>query len=74
MNKKPGIMFELPDKRKAIVYNNQPLMKEKGKVIINLLNDDLSLKMVNSNPSLLMKSVEIYNEEVQTWKMMGYVD
>ena len=73
--KNPGIIFKLPDNRICIAYNKQPLLEERGKIILNLVDEDYNLlKHENGKPKVLIKSVDLYNEEAHTWKLMGYVD
>jgi len=70
----PGIIIKLPDERLCIVYRNQPLLKEKGKVILNLLNEDLQLIIGDDKkPKTLIKDVHVYNE-MKGVKIIGYID
>lgn len=39
----PGVLIEMSDGRKCIAYKKQPLLKEKGKVIVHLLDEDLKI-------------------------------
>ena len=75
MRGNPGILITLSDGRNCIVYNNQPLAKEKGKIILHLVDEDLKLIMDdNKRPKIIMKDVSTYNEEMQASKLIGYVD
>lgn len=74
--KKPGILLLLPDGRKTIVYNEQPLLQSNGRVILNLIDEKLNLIYKDGKPSIIMKSVEQYNLENQEGvnKIIGFVD
>ncbi len=72
---KSGIIAKLPDGRKVIIYDKQPLIKEKGKVVLNLVDDDYNIIVDNiGNPKIIIKDVSIYNEEMQVATLLGYVD
>lgn len=71
----PGILVKLPDQRKCIVYDNQPLAKTKGVIVLHLIGEDYNLlKTEEGKPRLLLKPVHIYNEEMQHATLIGYVD
>lgn len=75
MSKRPGIMLKLPDGRVVIRYNKQPLLQEHNRVVLNLLNDDLSLKKDNDQAEVkILKSVAAYNEMLSKCELVGYVD
>ncbi len=74
MARKPGTLAEMPDGRKVIIYDNQPLLKEHGKVIVHLIDDDYNLIMQNGKLKILMFAVHVYNELTSTWKAFGKVD
>lgn len=67
--KKPGIIMLLPDGRKIIMYEDQPLLQEKGKVILTLLTDDLE-----PTEKKLIKDVHVWNEQAQACKILGFAD
>lgn len=72
-----GIILKLPDERTVIVYTKQPLLKEKGKVIMNLVDEKYNLiKDENGKPKIVIKSIEQYNLENQNQVNMviGFVD
>lgn len=76
MAKRPGQIFELSDKRKCIIYNDQPLFNH-GRVIFTLLNDDLSLMMdEKGKQKVLIKSKQEYVRMFESKEMIriGFVD
>jgi len=75
--KNSGIILKLPDERMVIVYDKQPLLKENGKVIMNLVDEKYNLiKDENDKPKIIMKDVDQYNIENQNKinRLIGYVD
>lgn len=76
MAKHPGQIMQLPDQRKCIVYNDQPLFA-KGKIIFHLLNEDLSLTLGDDQKQkVLIKSKQEYVRLCESGEMtrIGYVD
>lgn len=75
--KNPGIILQLADGRKCIVYDNQPLLAESAKVLLHLIDGNNNLlKHEDGSPKVLIKSVEMYNVENQYGvnHVIGYVD
>lgn len=73
--KEPGIIVKLSDDRLVIVYNNQPLLKEKGKIISALVDEEFNQILDESGkPKIIIKNVEVHNEEMQAATLIGYVD
>ena len=75
--KNSGIILKLPDERNVIVYTKQPLLEEKGKVIMNLVDENLNLiKDETGKPKIIIKSVEQYNLENENRinTVVGFVD
>lgn len=73
--KNSGIIAKLPDNRMVIVYYKQPLAKEKGKIILNLVDEKYNLiKGEDGKPKVIIKDIHIYNEEMQVATLIGYVD
>jgi hypothetical protein len=73
--KNSGRIIKLPDQRLVIVYDNQPLAKSKGKIILNLVDEKYNLiKYENSKPKIIMKDISSYNEEIKTSTLIGYVN
>lgn len=71
----PGIIVETSEGKKFIIYNNQPLLEEKGKVILHHIDDNMKLMNDdNGKPKISIRSVQVYNEEAQTYKVIGHVD
>lgn len=69
----PGMIIQIPDGRKVIRYNKQPLLK-KGKVVLHLLNEDYSLKISEGKEATIFKPVDEYNAMLPGSKLIGYVD
>lgn len=73
--KNSGIIAKLHDNRVVIVYYKQPLAKEKGKIILNLVDEKYNLiKGEDGKPKVIIKDIHIYNEEMQVATLIGYVD
>jgi len=73
--KNSGIIAKLHDNRVVIVYDKQPLAKEKGKIILNLVDEKYNLiKGEDGKPKVIIKDIHIYNEEMQVATLIGYVD
>ena len=73
--KNSGVIVKLPDNRMVIVYDNQPLAKEKGKIILNVVDEKYNLiKGEDGKPKVIFKDIHIYNEEMQAATIIGYVD
>ncbi len=71
------MMLQLSDGRKVLIYNKQPLLKEKGKIVMNLIDESLNLiKDENGKPKIIFKDLGVYNSEVLEGviKLIGYVD
>lgn len=56
----PGTLARLSDGRQVIIYNSQPLIATKSKVVLTLLNEDLSIALdENKKPrTILLGNVE----------------
>lgn len=69
--RKPGRIILLPDSRRAIAYNKQPLLKSHSKIVLCLIDE----KGTETGKTLL-KDSETYNWEVQTEqiKLIGFID
>lgn len=67
-------MLKLPDNRIVIRYNQQPLLGSHNKVVLHLLNDDLSLKKKDNEEMTILKDVSVYNEMLNKSELVGYVD
>jgi hypothetical protein len=66
---------KLNDGRNVVVYHNQPLAKEKGKIILNLIDEKYNLiKDENGKPKTIIKDIAAYNEEMLIAKLIGYID
>lgn len=73
--KNSGVIAKLPDDRIVIIYNKQPLAKDKGKIILNLVDEKYNLiKGEDGKPKVIIKDIAIYNEEMQAATLIGYVD
>lgn len=75
MSRRPGIMLKLPDGRIVIRYNKQPLLQERNKVVLHLLNDNFTLqKDEKGNEKTVLRDVSKYNEMLPSCQLIGYVD
>lgn len=74
MPRNSGTIAIMQDGRKVIIFNNQPLAKEKSKVVVHLIDDSFNLIIENDKPKILLFDVSTYNEIVKTWKGIGKVD
>lgn len=72
--KHPGQIVQLPDKRFCIVYNEQPLIQEKGKIILHLVDENYNLMYDNDRPRIIIRNLDAYIQEMKASKMIGYVD
>lgn len=73
--KNSGIIIKLIDGRRCIVYDKQPLAKERGKIILNLVDENLNL--INNDdgkPKIIIRDISTYNEEIVSATFIGYVD
>lgn len=74
MAKRPGIIIEMNDV-KYIVYNDQPLIKEKSIVILHYVDKDFNLiKNDKDKPKTKLMSLSVYNESAQAATVLGHVD
>ena len=75
MSRNAGVLLKMADGRFCIMYHKQPLIKERGKVILHLVDSKCNkLLDANKKPKILIKSVDVYNEEAQAWRLIGYID
>lgn len=69
----PGMLYELPDGRKVIVYTGkgkQPFAEQKNKIICTLVDDKHNAIMKDDKPATLIRS----DLEVRTYKLIGFID
>jgi hypothetical protein len=73
--KNPGIIVKRDDGSRVIVYNDQPLLAERGRIILHLV-DENNKKILNGDgkPKIRIMDVQVYNEEIQASTLIGYVD
>ena len=71
----PGIIVKMADGLRCIVYNKQPLLATKGKVLIHIIdeNDNPILNDMGT-PKRRILDVAVYNEEMQASKLIGYIN
>lgn len=75
MRGKPGIIVKWSDdERLFIIYNAQPLLNEKGRVLLHIIDQDYNPVMENGKQKILIQPIEVYNERVQAAKVLGYID
>ena len=73
--KNSGKIVKLSDNRMVIVYDKQPLAKERGKIILNLVDEKYNpIKGEDGKSKIIFKDIHIYNEEMQAATLIGYVD
>lgn len=73
--KNPGFIAKMTDGRNVIIYTKQPLLKEKGKIVVHLVDDSfMGLKNEEGQPKTLLFNIEVYNKLIKTWKAVGFVD
>lgn len=71
----PGIIIELADGRKAIVYHNQPLHQTQCKLLLHLIGDDYKpILGDDGKQKTLIKSEQEYHEILAAGKYIGRVD
>lgn len=77
MRGNPGKIVKWPDdERTFIIYNNQPLIREKRSVLLTIV-DPVTYQPIlgtDKKPKTLIQSLEVYNERVKTAKVFGLVD
>ena len=72
--KRPGRLVRLHDDRVVIVYNDQPLL-EKGKIVLTLVDGSYNpLLDSNGKSRTILMGEELYKEEMQVSKFIGYID
>ena len=73
--KNPGKLIRLKDGRKVIFYNNQPLMKEKGKIILHLVDENNNIiEGENKKPKTILKDADSFTEGMEGAGVIGFVD
>lgn len=75
MAKKPGKLILLDDKRTVIVYDEQPLLKDKGKLVMYLVDSKHNLlRDFTGKPKTVLKTFTEYKEALSSGKMsiVGY--
>jgi len=73
MSKKSGTIIKLSDGRRCIVNNVQPLLEEKKKIILHLVDEDNNpLKDENGKSKILVKNFDDYNNDLKI--IIGYID
>lgn len=74
MRGNPGTIARMADGRMVIIYDKQPLLAEKGKVVVHLIGEDYVPLVEDGKKKTLLFDVAIYNELTSTWAVMGKVD
>lgn len=70
-----GVIHRLEDGRLCIVFNRQPLINEKGKMVLALVDDEYNVLTDESGePRTLVKDVDVYIEMMATADMIGFVN
>ncbi len=71
----PGIIVKLPDGRICIVYNNQPLLKTKRTIILNLVDEFYNLIIgPEGKPKTIIKTEPEFIELMKKSETIGYID
>lgn len=72
--KGPGILVQIGE-RKFYVPNNQPAILKTGKVVLYLIDDNLSIQVgEDQKPRTVLKDSKDYVEELKGAKVIGMVD
>jgi len=72
MRGNPGQILQLSDGRKCIMHNKQPLLQEKGKVVLHLIDDNFSpINDETGKQKTLIWTVDHYNLQVQEKMVTG---
>jgi hypothetical protein len=70
----PGTLAKMEDGRLVVIFNAQPLLKEKKKVIVYLLNESYEFIKENGKPKTLLFDLDNYNQIIKKWTACGKVD
>lgn len=76
-DKKPGIMLQISDGKKVIVYNEQPFLASQKKIMMHIVDDDGVLQYDESGKQkIVTRTLEQYNLDNQQGvnKVIGFVD
>jgi len=75
MARNPGQLAKMEDGRLVVIYNNQPLLKEKKKVVVHLLDDNFGyIQGEDGKPKTLLFDIDEYNQKIKSWQGCGKVD
>ncbi len=73
--KNPGKIIRLEDERKVILYDHQPLVKEKGKIVLHLVDEKNNIiEGENKKPKTILKDADTFTEEMKGASVIGFVD
>ena len=73
--KNPGIIVKMADGLRCIVYDKQPLLDLKGKVLLHLVDEKFKPILSDlGTPKRKILDVAVYNEEMLASTVIGYVD
>lgn len=76
MKRNSGTLAIMPDGRNVIIYDFQPLLKEKSKVVVTLADENfLPIKSEDGSIKTLIFELTTYNEvAMHTWIACGKCD
>lgn len=72
--KNPGTLATMPDGRNVIIYNNQPLLKDKKKVIVTLADENFFPLKEDGHTKCLLYDLDEYKRVIPEWKGRGKCD
>ncbi len=74
MRGNPGVIVKQADGKILVVHNNQPLLKEKGKIVVHLLDENLKPILKDGQPEKYCRDVAYHNLQMEGAKLIGYFD
>lgn len=64
--RKSGKIFDMPDGRVVVLYDEQPMIERK-KILLHIIDDSPRSKT-------LIKDLDSFKEEIKTYKLKGFID
>lgn len=70
-----GRIIQMADGRKAVFRYQQPLLMEKGKVVLYLIDDEFRpIVGEDQKQKTILMDVKAFKEAIPTWKAIGMFD